>query len=99
MTYSPLLLNGSVKEIVLAVVTGIVGLFAFAVAIEGHWLVRTTIVKRVAMVVATVLLLTPSYARDAVGAAVVAVAVFAQVRRARPSREATTGPAAHADLG
>jgi TRAP transporter 4TM/12TM fusion protein len=92
MAYSPLLLNGTLSEIVLAVATGLVGLFAFAVALEGHWLVRTSMVERAAVAGGTVLLLTPSYLLDAVGAAVVATVVLNQVRRARKER-AETQPA------
>ncbi|MPZ67806.1 MAG: TRAP transporter fused permease subunit [Pseudonocardiaceae bacterium] len=86
MAYSPLLLNGTLEEIVLAVITGSLGLFAFAVALEGYWLTRTTLAERLAVVAATVLLLTPSYLLDAGGAVALAAVVFVQVRRARRNR-------------
>ena len=86
MAYSPLLLNGTAGEIVLAVASGLVGLFSFAVALEGYWLVRTSLAERAAMAAATVLLLTPSYLLDAAGAVVVAAVVARQVVQARQQR-------------
>lgn len=85
MAYSPLLLNGTLPEIVLAVATGLVGLFGFAVALEGHWLVRTTLLERAALIAATALLLTPSYLLDVAGAVLAAAVVLSQVWRARTS--------------
>jgi TRAP-type uncharacterized transport system fused permease subunit len=91
MAYSPLLLNGSVAEVVLAAVTGLIGLLSFAVAIEGFWLRRTTTVERLAAVAATGLLLSPYPMADAVGAAL-AMAVVAQLRGPRsPVPVARTG--------
>jgi TRAP transporter 4TM/12TM fusion protein len=80
MAYSPLLLNGTVPEIVLAVTTGLIGLLAFAVAIEGFWLRKTTLVERLAAAGATVLLLIPSAITDAVGAVLAVAVVVAQLR-------------------
>ncbi|WP_216852944.1 TRAP transporter permease [Phytoactinopolyspora halotolerans] len=80
MAYSPLLLNGSVTEIVAAVVTGLIGLLTFAVAIEGYWLRPTTLLERLAAVAATGLLLAPSGLTDAVGAVLAAVVVITQTR-------------------
>jgi TRAP transporter 4TM/12TM fusion protein len=92
MAYSPLLLNGTLEQIVLAVGAGMVALFAFAVALEGFWLVRTSLAERAAMVVGTVLLLTPSYPLDAAGAALVAAVVVVQVVRARQQRTGAAEP-------
>jgi TRAP transporter 4TM/12TM fusion protein len=84
MAYSPLLLNGSVTEVILAVVTGLIGLLSFAVAIEGFWLRKTTLVERLAAFSGTALLLSPFAVGDAVGAVLVLAVVVAQLRGPRP---------------
>ncbi|MBB1243787.1 TRAP transporter permease [Streptomyces durbertensis] len=83
MAYSPLLLNGPVSEIILAVVTGLIGLMTFAVAIEGFWLRRTTAFERLAAVAATGLLLTPYLVADVIGAVLALFVVVAQLRGPR----------------
>ncbi|GAA1895348.1 TRAP transporter fused permease subunit [Streptomyces sodiiphilus] len=97
MAYSPLLLNGSAGEVVLAVVSGLLGLMAFAVTIEGWWLRRTALWERLASGAAAVLLLTPSVAADAVGAVLVLAAVVAQLRGPRGRTDSLT-PAADATV-
>ncbi|MDB1088982.1 TRAP transporter permease [Streptomyces sp. ACA25] len=92
MAYSPLLLNGSTGAIALAVVSGMIGLLAFAVTIEGYWLRRTTLVERFATGTATVLLLTPSILADVIGATLVLAFVVAQLWKR------TAPPAAAPDL-
>lgn len=94
MAYSPLLLNGSTTEVVLAVATGMLGLLAFAVTIEGYWLRRTPPAERLAAGAATALLLTPSPLADAAGAALVLLLVGSQLRGRR--RAGTPEPAAAA---
>lgn len=91
MAYSPLLLNGSPGAIVMAVLSGLAGLMAFAVALEGFWLRRTAVWERVTMVGATVALLTPDYLADVAGFVAVVVVVVNQIRTYRRSEE--TAPA------
>jgi TRAP transporter 4TM/12TM fusion protein len=83
MAYSPLLLNGSTAEVALAVVTGMGGLFAFAVALEGYWLIRTTLVERVAMVAAAGLIVAPQFTLDAIGLGLVLAVATVQWWRHR----------------
>jgi TRAP transporter 4TM/12TM fusion protein len=92
MAYSPLLLNGSVVDIVLAVVTGMLGLMAFAVTIEGFWLRRTSWLERVGAGTATVLLLSPWPVADAIGAALALTVIAAQLRGHRADNPAVTPP-------
>ncbi|MDH2388966.1 TRAP transporter fused permease subunit [Streptomyces sp. HNM0663] len=94
MAYSPLLLNGPLTEVVLAVVTGLIGLLAFAVAIEGFWLRKTTPLERLAAVAATGLLLSPYLVADAIGAALALAVVAAQLRGPRPPASAAPTPEA-----
>ncbi|WP_205325437.1 TRAP transporter permease [Glycomyces sp. YM15] len=88
MAYSPLLLNGSPAEVALAVVTGMGGLFAFAVALEGYWLTRTTLVERVAMVAAMALIVAPRFVFDAIGLALVLAVAGVQLWRHRTAEPA-----------
>jgi TRAP transporter 4TM/12TM fusion protein len=93
MAYSPLLLNGSTPEIVLAVITGMLGLCAFAVTIEGYWLRKTTWLERVATGLATILLLTPWGLADAIGAALALTVIATQLRgRHRPAARPVPEP-------
>ncbi|GAA4759480.1 TRAP transporter permease [Streptomyces sanyensis] len=94
MAYSPLLLNGPVTEVVLAVVTGLLGLLAFAVAIEGFWLRRTTLLERLAAVAATCLLLSPYLVADVIGAALVLAVVATQLKGPRPPESSDPTPQA-----
>jgi TRAP transporter 4TM/12TM fusion protein len=86
MAYSPLLLNGSLTAIALAVVTGLGGLFAFAVALEGYWLIRTTIVERVVLMAALPLIVAPQYLFDAIGMGLVIAVAASQMWRSRTAR-------------
>ncbi|NDL59956.1 TRAP transporter permease [Phytoactinopolyspora mesophila] len=83
MAYSPLLLNGTLSEIVVAVLSGLVGLLTFAVAIEGFWLRKTTVVERVAAAGATALLLAPTTLTDVIGAVLALGVVVSQVHSYR----------------
>lgn len=80
MAYSPLLLNGSPIDIIFAVLSGLLGLMAFATAIEGYWLRKTTWSERIAMTVATVLLVAPLQIGGIIGAVLVAGVVVNQIR-------------------
>ncbi|WP_207782130.1 TRAP transporter permease [Phytoactinopolyspora limicola] len=89
MAYSPLLLNGTVPEVVVAVLSGLVGLLTFAVAIEGYWLQKTLLLERLAAAGATALLLVPTAITDVAGAVLAAAMIVSQVRR---HRHAHTSP-------
>ncbi|RNL82888.1 TRAP transporter permease [Halostreptopolyspora alba] len=76
MAYSPLLLNGTPGEVVWAVVSGMVGLVAAAVALEGFMRRRTLLVERVGLIAATLLILHPETWTDIAGMAL-ATTLFA----------------------
>ncbi|QVQ50062.1 TRAP transporter permease [Spiractinospora alimapuensis] len=64
MAYTPLLLNGSLAEIISAVITGCLALFAFAVCLEGYFLRATTLLERVGLGAATMALILSSWLAD-----------------------------------
>lgn len=64
MAYTPLLLNGTPAEVVSAVITGLLSLFAFAVCLEGFFLRATTLLERVGLGAATVFLILSSWLAD-----------------------------------
>ncbi len=78
MAYSPLLLGGTVGEVAWAVVSGMVGLVAAAVALEGFMRRRTLLVERIGLAVAAVLIFTPDLWADIAGMALTAVLLAAQ---------------------
>lgn len=71
MAYTPLLLNGSPLEVARAVASGMLGLVAFAVFLEGYLLRPVTVAERALLALATVGLLTPQGWLDLAGVAVV----------------------------
>lgn len=90
MAYSPLLLNGSTTEIVFAVASGLLGLAAFAMAIEGYFLRRTNLLERLALVAATILLVAPLQIGGFIGAAILAAVVMVQIRTRQRESSPTT---------
>ncbi|WP_017556370.1 TRAP transporter permease [Nocardiopsis baichengensis] len=96
MAYSAIMLDGSLGEIVFSVVGGMVGLVAFAVALEGFLLRPARLWERALLLVSGVLVFMPGTTTDLVGIAVTAALVALQFRGRRPAPrpEAATAPAA-----
>lgn len=96
MAYSSIMLNGTLGEIVFSVASGMVGLVAAAMALEGFLLRRTVLVERLLLVVAAVLVFMPGTVTDLIGMAMTAVLVGLQFwgRRPSPAREPEAVPAA-----
>ncbi|BAS25889.1 TRAP transporter permease [Limnochorda pilosa] len=84
MAYTPLLLNGPPLAVVQAVVSGLLGLVAFAVFLEGYLVRPVTLFERGLLAVATVGLLTPQRWLDFVGMAVIAGFLVSQLWFRRP---------------
>ncbi|WP_197287725.1 TRAP transporter permease [Streptomyces apocyni] len=87
MAYSPLLGGGTPLEIAAAAASGTLALLAFAVAIEGYWLTPVNLATRLALGLASVLLLVPALLSPdepllagVPGAVLVAIVLALQVR-------------------
>ncbi|MBE9402791.1 TRAP transporter permease [Brachybacterium sp. Marseille-Q2903] len=80
-----LLLEGTIGELVPALVTVILGMTAIAAALAGHLVVRTRAWEQVVLIIAGVLMVYPSIPVSAVGMVMAAVVVVLQVIRRRIS--------------
>ena len=78
--YSPLLLEGAWWEAPETAIAGTLGLFALAVAFEGHWRVAVGIVGRAAAAAIGVLLLWPNLLLHLVGALLLSAFAVSQRR-------------------
>lgn len=79
LVYNPaLILVGSPGEITLAAVTGIVGVGALSVGIEGYLFTRTNWAQRILALIAGFTLIVPGWATDPVGAVLLAAVVLWQ---------------------
>ena len=74
----------TVVEAAVASISAIAGIIAIVSGIGGYLLKPTTILERVVLVVAGLLLLAPGTIADVAGLALLALAVGAQLYRARP---------------
>ncbi len=82
--YGPaLLLIGTAPEIVLALVTSILGCVALAGAVEGYLLAPAGIFQRILMMAAALLLIIPGWQTDIVGAALLAPILLWQRKSSR----------------
>ncbi len=72
----PLLLQGSILEIVLTTVSAICGLVVVAIAVEGYWKQHLPRMARLALFTAGILFLSEGYITSLMGLAVVIVLIF-----------------------
>jgi TRAP transporter 4TM/12TM fusion protein len=80
--YPALLFQGTWTEILLAFVTGGIGVIALAAGLEGYWLRAATWLERALMLGAAFLLIDPSLVTDIVGLSLLAIALVMQKLRA-----------------
>lgn len=77
--YKPvLLMQGAPVDIVLAVITSIIGVTALAAATEGYMLKETNWLQRLLLGAGAILLITPGWTTDLIGAVLLAIGVFWQ---------------------
>lgn len=87
IVYNPaLILEGPPLEIVLAVATSMIGVYALAAGIEGYLLTRTKWWQTVLLLAGGTLLFIPGWATDVIGAVIVGVIVLSQRARVRQTR-------------
>jgi len=85
--YSPaLMLQGDVTTIILATITSIVGLTAFASCIQGYLISTTPIWQRAVLLVAAFTLVDQGLKTDIVGFTLIALVLFFQLRRQKSER-------------
>ena len=82
-----LLVDTSVGEVVLIVVTSLVGIFAVSSALEGYLLRRMPWYQRIIAVVGGLLLIYPGIVTDAIGLALSAVVVVFQIIARQKSKK------------
>lgn len=86
---------GTAGELIVALVTALIGCTAFAMAIQGFTVVRTTLCERIALFALAFLLIDPGFATDIAGAVLLALVTLSQWRRVRTERvKAPAGSAA-----
>ena len=83
MAYTPITLNGSAPQILMAIFTGCIGLVSLAATWEGFLLARTHLIERIILAVVTVLSLKPGTLTDIVGISLFAGVLLAQWYRNR----------------
>jgi TRAP transporter 4TM/12TM fusion protein len=85
MIFTPITLNGAVSDIVMATISGILGLVSFTAAWEGWFLVRTRQLERVLLVVVTAFSLHGGLLTDLVGIILFIAIFLVQFFRRKPS--------------
>jgi len=79
--YQPaLILEGSVTEVIWALITGTIGVFALSVGVEGWLKQNLAIWERVLAIVGAVFMMYPGLVTDGVGALLIILALFRQFR-------------------
>lgn len=91
-----LLLEGTVTELLTALVTVVLGMVALSAAMAGHLITGMPMWERAALVVAGILMVYPSLMISVVGIAIAAVIVVLQLGRRRSGGGSSPAPAADA---
>jgi TRAP-type uncharacterized transport system fused permease subunit len=82
--YGPaLILKGEWHEIVIAVITGIMGTMALAASIQGWLLHKTRLVERVLLFIGALLLIKPGWITDVIGLGILIVVFSIQYVRVK----------------
>jgi TRAP transporter 4TM/12TM fusion protein len=99
IAYNPILLmqsepgeTVSAMGIILAVVTGMIGIFALAVSTTNFYTIKLTIIERIGFLAGSILLIKPGLLTDGIGITIVAVFLGIHLFRAKKS-ESTVNPA------
>jgi TRAP transporter 4TM/12TM fusion protein len=67
MAYTPITLDGTLPQIIIAVLTGCIGLISLTAAWEGYLISRANLIERIALAVVTVASLKPGFVTDIIG--------------------------------
>lgn len=89
--YRPaLILEGSVTEVIWALITGTVGVFALSVGVEGWMKKKVEIWERGLMILGAVLLMYPWMITEGIGVAMIVIGLIRQFT-GRADKEKTAG--------
>lgn len=78
--YTPILLNGTFGQVILAILTALLGFIAFAGLIQGYWLKRTSPPVRLLLGLTAVLFFLPHITANLAALAVAALATYLNVK-------------------
>lgn len=84
-----LLIDVTVFEAVISIITACVGVLAFASAVQGYFITHTKIYERIFFLAAALSLINPNIMVDIIGFVLLALAVFSQVARSKKLKAAT----------
>ena len=86
--YGPeLLFHGTVGNIILAVITSVIGVIAISMAMEGYMVTHLRIYERIALVAASVLLINVGLVSDFIGIGLIALVVLLQLLQAKKDKD------------
>jgi len=72
----PLLLVGSISSIVFAVITALVGVYVLGVSIEGYFLASVSLINRIILFAAAILLINAGLVSSLIGLVIIAIVLF-----------------------
>ena len=84
-----LLIDVTVFEAVISIITACVGVLAFASAVQGYFITHTKIYERIFFLAAALSLINPNIMVDIIGFVLLALAIFSQVTRSKKLKAAT----------
>ena len=90
--YPALLFQGTWTEVLVAMLTGIVGVVALAAGLEGYFLRTASWLERALFLAAALLLIDPGLVTDVAGAALLVVGLGLQRLRPDPMATAPAAP-------
>jgi TRAP transporter 4TM/12TM fusion protein len=76
-----MVLEGTVFEIVMVVITGTIGVIALAASVQNWLLARCAVWERIALFAAAITLIKPGWVTDLIGAVIMAIVVALQLTR------------------
>lgn len=83
--YNPalLLIDVTFKEVIIIVITSLIGIIGVASAVNGYLLAKQTIIERIVFFAGGILMVTPDLKTDIIGAALLIVGYIIQLRKAK----------------
>ncbi len=89
--YQPaMLMDGSAGTIILAIVTGLVGVYMLSMGIQGYFRADLSIVERIMAIAGGILMMYPGILTDGIGLALFAVIIVIQVMKAKKNGQTPT---------
>lgn len=86
----PLLMQGEISEIILAVISAVIGIYVLCGGIQGWLFTKMSVLERLVAVVAAICLMYYDFYTDIIGILLIAILLFGQFKKSR-SKKANTG--------